>query len=169
MNIQTAGEQRYYDFLEERMKKQRNMDIIWMSILCAALITLVSGADMAIPIGIGIAAIGVILAVKNIRSKKSLERKLDIVGDKKNFFNQLVDAETVELKDLRLLITKEYLLRYKDDLYIYKFSDMKSVEIKGNKLYLIDKEKNRYEVAVNEKGKEESFDTACQLLIVLVS
>ena len=46
---------------------------------------------------------------------------------------------------------------------------MKSVEIKGNKLYLIDKEKNRYEVAANEKGKEESFDTACQLLIVLVS
>ena len=74
-------------------------------------------------------------------------------GNKKKFFNQLVAKDTVEFKDLRLLITNDYLLKYSDDLYIYKFSEMKNVEIKGNRLYLLDYQNKKYEIAVNEKGK----------------
>ena len=38
MAIQTAGEQKYYDFIEERARSLRTGMIIWISLLAAALI-----------------------------------------------------------------------------------------------------------------------------------
>ena len=80
----------------------------------------------------------------------------------------MVDKETVEFKDLRLIITNDFVLKYSDNLYIYKLADMKTVEIKNNKLFVVGYNKEHYEIAVNEKGKENSFDTASQLLAILV-
>ena len=38
MAIQTAGEQKYYDFIEERAKSLRTGMIVWISLLAVALI-----------------------------------------------------------------------------------------------------------------------------------
>ena len=40
MAIQTAGEQKYYDFIEERARSLRTGMIIWISLLAAALIAI---------------------------------------------------------------------------------------------------------------------------------
>ena len=168
MAIETAGEQRYYDFIADRMKKHRVTDISSLSIVFAGFIAFSSEAEAGIFVGLFLVVLACVLTAKNTGSKNALNKKLDIVEDKKKFFNQLVEKSTVEFKDLRLIITNDYVLRYSDDLYIYKLSDMKTVEIKNDKLYIVGYDKKKYEIAVNEKGKENSFDTACQLLVILV-
>ena len=168
MAIETAGEQKYYDFIEERVKKNRIMDIASISIVSAGFIAFTSKEDAGIFIGLFLIVLGIALLIKNAGAKNDLNKKLDIVDDKRKFFRQLVDKETVEFKDLRLIITNEYVLKYSDDLYIYKLADMKTVELKNNRLYIVGYDKEHYEVAVNEKGKENSFDTASQLLAILV-
>lgn len=168
MAIETAGEQRYYFFLEKRMKKHRLMDISSVSLICVAAIAFTSKEELGIFVGLVLSILGIVIAVLSYSSKKSLNKKLDIVGDKKKFFAQLVEKDTVEFKDLNLLITNDYLLKYSDDLYIYKFADMKNVELKNDRLYLVDKNRKRYEIAINQKGNENSFDTACQLLAILI-
>lgn len=168
MTIETAGEQRYYDFMADRMKKHRLTDIGSLSIIFAGFIAFTSKAEEGIFIGLFLCVLGVVLGIRNLGSKKALNEKLNIVDDKKRFFNQLVDKDTVEFKDLRLLITNDYVLKYSDDLYIYKLAAMKSVEIRNDKLFIVDYDKKKYEIARNERGKENSFDTACQLLAILV-
>lgn len=168
MAIESAGEQRYYDFIAPRMKKHRLIDISSLSIICAGFICLTAKAEEGIFIGLFLIVLGISMAVKNMGSKQELNKKLDIVDDKKKFFKQLVDKETVEFKELQLIITNDYVLKYSDDLYIYKLADMKTVEIENNRLYIVGYDKEHYEIAVNEKGKENSFDTASQLLAILV-
>lgn len=168
MAIESAGEQRYYDFIAARMKKHRLTDISSLSIICAGFICFTSKAEEVIFIGLFLIVLGVSIAIKNAGSKQELNRKLDIVDDKKKFFKQLVDKETVEFKDLGLIITNDYVLKFTDNLYIYKLADMKTVEINNNKLFIVGYDKEKYEIAVNEKGKENSFDTASQLLAILV-
>lgn len=168
MAIETAGEQRYYDFIAARVKKHRLIDISSISIICAGFISFTAKAEEGIFIGLFLIVLGISMEIKNIGSKQDLNKKLDIVDDKKKFFKQLVDKETVEFKDLRLIITNDYVLKYSDDLYIYKLADMKTVEIKNNRLYIVGYDKECYEIAVNEKDKENSFDTASQLLAILV-
>ncbi len=168
MAIESAGEKKYYDFIADRMKRHRILDITWMSLICLAFLSLASEVEAAFFLGIMLLILGVAIGISNASSRKALSKKLNVIENKKKFFNQLVAKDTVEFKDLRLLITNDYLLKYSDDLYIYKFSEMKNVEIKGNRLYLLDYQNKKYEIAVNEKGKENSFDTACQLLAILV-
>ena len=43
MEIQTAGQQKYYDFIEERAKSLRLGMIIWISLLAAALLAILAG------------------------------------------------------------------------------------------------------------------------------
>lgn len=168
MTIENAGEQRYYDFIADRMKKHRLIDISSLSIIFAGCIALTSKVEEGIFIGLFLIVLGISLIIKNVGAKQHLNKKLDIVEDKKKFFKQLIDKETVEFKDLRLIITNDYVLKNSDDLYIFKLADMKTVEIKNNRLYIVGYDKERYEIAVNEEGKENSFDTASQLLAILV-
>lgn len=168
MVIETAGEQRYYDFIAARMKKHRLVDIGSLSIVFAGCISLTSKVEEGIFIGLFLIVLGISLLIKNVGAKQQLNKKLDIVDDKKRFFKQLVDKETVEFKDLQLIITNDYVLKNSDDFYIYKLADMKTVEIINDRLYIVGYDKEHYEIAVNEKGKENSFDTASQLLAILV-
>ena len=65
MAIQTAGEQKYYDFIEERARSLRTGMIIWISLLAAALIAVFNSPV----IGAVLAVAGVLLA--RSKSEKS--------------------------------------------------------------------------------------------------
>lgn len=159
MNIQTAGEQKYYDFISERTKSLRLSMIIWASLLAAAFIAALSNIKIGALLGIA----GIVLAVLNVRSQKALKSKLNIIEDKKSFFNQLIAPETVESEEFRLLITADYVLKYKGDVYIYKLSDMEKTEVgiekNGTKhLFLTEKDGSRRELADCLKDDSEEFD-----------
>ena len=79
MAIETAGEQRYYDFIADRIKKHRLMDISCLSIVFAGFIAFTSEADACIFVGLVLIILGVAIAITNTTSKKELSKKLDIV------------------------------------------------------------------------------------------
>ncbi|MDE6937406.1 MAG: hypothetical protein K2P28_04410, partial [Lachnospiraceae bacterium] len=104
MNIQTAGQQKYYDFIEERAKKLRTGMIVWESLLAAALIGMFSDAGIAAVLALA----GGALAMVNIKAQKALKGRLDVVEDQEEFFRQLTDADMAEFENYRLIITKDY-------------------------------------------------------------
>lgn len=165
MNIQTAGEQKYYDFIEERTKNLRMGMIIWVSLLAVAFIASLSNIKVGILLGV----IGGVLAVLNVKSQKALKEKLAGISDRADFFNQLIAPESEESKEYRLLITKDYVLKYKGDVYIYRLADMEKVEVgiekSGTKhLFLTDKSGSRQELAECPKDDGEEFDRVYRIL-----
>lgn len=163
MNIQTAGEQKYYDFIEERAKKLRTGTIVWGSLLAVAFIGMFSDVRL----GVILALAGIALAVMNVKSRQLLGRKLDAVGDKEEFFRQLTDPDLIEIGDYDLIILKDYVLGRKEDVYIYSFADMEKVEVglqgkAGKVLFLTDRQGNRHEIAscMKNDGLQEAFDKA---------
>ena len=114
MNIQTAGEQKYYNYIEAQVKKLRTGMIVWGSLLAVALIGMFSDMRLALIL----AVVGVALAVLNLKSQQALKEKLDVVEDKEEFFRQLTDSESVELKEEQIIITKDYVLLGKDKVNI---------------------------------------------------
>lgn len=167
MEIQTAGEQKYYDFIEERVKQLRTGMIVWGSLLAVAFIGMFSDARLAIVL----AVIGVALAMLNLKSQQALKGKLDVIEDKEEFFRQLTDSDLIEQKDARLMIAKDYLLVMKKDVSIYLFSDMEKVEsqVQGKSqktLSFTDAQGMRHEILSCGKGEKERemFDRACRIL-----
>lgn len=161
MSIQTAGEQKYYDFIEERVKKLRTGMIVWGSLLAVAFIGMFSDARLALIL----AVIGIALAILNLKSQQALKEKLDVIEDKEEFFRQLEDRELIEIKDAHLIILKDYVLVMKEDLFIYPFSEMEKAEegISGKMrktLFLTDRKGVRHEIMScgKEDGKREEFD-----------
>ena len=106
MGIQTAGEQKYYDFIEAQVKRIRTGMIVWGSLLAVALIGMFSD----VLLGSLLAVAGAALAVLNLKSWRDLKEKLDVAEDKEEFFRQLVDPESFELKEEHIIITKDYVL-----------------------------------------------------------
>lgn len=158
MGIQTAGEQKYYDFIGERVKKLRTGMIVWGSLLAVAFIGMFSDARLAIILAVA----GIALAVRNVRSQQALGSKLDAVEDQEEFFRQLEDPGLVELKDARLIIMKDYVLLMKDDVMIYPLSEMEKVEVgvqgkQGKTLFLTDRQGTRHEImsCAEADGKQE--------------
>ncbi len=171
MNIQTAGQQKYYDFIEERAKKLRTGMIIWGSLLAVAFIGMFSDIRIAVIL----ALVGIALAVMNIKSQKALKEKLNVVRDKEEFFLQLTDPDTVEIPEYHLLITKDYTLVRKEDVYIYPLSEMEKIEVGlqkdvGKTLFLTDREGKRHEIisCMKNGGMQEEFDQAYRALNVRV-
>lgn len=170
MVAQTAGEQKYSDFIQERTKSVRMGMIIWASLLAVAFIASFSNIKVGILLGI----VGAALAVLNVKSQNALKSKLDGVEDKQEFYNQLAAPDVLELKEYQLLITKDYVLRNKGDVFIYKIADMAKVEVGIQKegrmsqktLFLTDQKGVRYELASCGRDGDESagFDQAYQLL-----
>lgn len=164
MEIQTAGQQKYYDFIEERAKSLRLGMIIWISLLAAALLAILAGGAL----GYVLAILGAALGVLNIRSQKALKDKLNGI-DKEDFFNQLTETDTVEIPDYRLMITRDYALLYRNEVLIYPLKQMDKVEVgirqQGNyrqkALFLTDHAGRRNEIAVcNHADQERVFDQA---------
>lgn len=169
MEIRTAGQQKYYDFIEERAKSLRLGMIIWISLLAAALLAILAGGML----GYILAVLGAALGVLNIRSQKALRNKLDRIADREDFFNQLIEAETVEIPDYRLIITREYALQYRNEVFIYPLKDMDKVEVgirqqgeyRQKTLFLTDKAGVRNEIAVcGRREQERAFDLAYHML-----
>lgn len=161
MNIQTAGQQKYYDFIQGRAKKLQTGMIVWGSLLAVALIGMFSDVRVSIVL----ALVGIALAVTNMRSQKELKSKLDSIRDKEEFFHQLADSDLIEIPEYRLMIAKEYVLIEQSDIYIYQLADMEKVEVglQGDVkkvLFLTDKNGIRHEIAscVKDDGMQETFD-----------
>ncbi len=155
--IQTAGQQRYYDFISDRAKKVRTGMIVWASLLSLALISLFNN----IVIAIILAVLGAALAASNVKSQKELKGKLDGVRDKEDFFNQLADTDTLSVQEGRILVTKDYVLTYRTDVLIYYIPDMEKVEVglKGDEkkfLYLTEGSGKRHEIMSCVKRAEDS-------------
>ncbi|MCI8939420.1 MAG: hypothetical protein HFH12_05435 [Dorea sp.] len=169
MEIQTAGQQKYYDFIEERAKSLRLGMIIWISLLAAALLAILAGGIL----GYILAILGVSLGALNIRSQMALRSKLDRIPDKEDFFNQLLQTETVEIPEYRLMLTKDYVLLYRNEVFVYLLKDMEKVEVgirqqgeyRQKTLFLTDKAGERNEIAVcGRKEQERAFDLAYHTL-----
>ncbi|MCI9422743.1 MAG: hypothetical protein HFG81_08515 [Dorea sp.] len=168
MSIQTKGQQKYYDFIEERVKKLRTGMIVWGSLLAVALIGMFSDVLLAIIL----AAVGAALAILNLKSQKALNEKLNVVEDREEFFRQLASSDLLEFKAARLIIMKDYLLQMKEDVFIYPFSEMEKVEVGiqgkvGKTLFLTDRQGARHEImsCMKDDGKQEEFDKVYGALI----
>lgn len=168
MMVQTAGEQKYADFIQEKSKSTRMGMIIWISLLAVAFIASLSNIKVGILLGI----VGAALGVLNVKSQKSLRKKLDGIEDKEEFFNQLIAEDAVELPQYRLLIAQDYVLKFKGDVFIYKIADMDKVEVGIQKeghnpqkvLFLTGKDGVRHEIAACGKEKDDGFDRAYDVL-----
>ncbi len=122
--IQTAGQQKYYDFISDRVKKVRTSMIVWASLLSLALISLFNNIIIALILALAAAA----LAIPNIRAQKELKEKLEKIPDKEEFFRQLADPDLLSAEDGRVLISKDYVLVYKKDISVYYIPDMEKAE-----------------------------------------
>ncbi len=155
--IQTAGQQRYYDFIEDRAKKVRTGMIVWSSLLCLALISLFHNIVIAVIL------VGAALAVSNMKSQKELKGKLDAISDKEEFFRQLTSPDVQTAQDGHVLVAKDYVLTYKTDVHIYCILDMEKVEvgIQGNMkkyLFLTDSQGRRHEIMSCMRTAEDSAE-----------
>ncbi len=170
MVAQTAGEQKYSDFIQERAKTVRMGMIVWASLLAVAFIASLSNIKVGILLGI----VGAALAFLNVRSQHALKSKLDGIEDKQEFYNQLAAPDVLELKEYQLLIAKDYVLKIKGDVFVYSIADMGKVEVGVQKeghmsqktLFLTDKKGVRHEIASCGRDGDENggFDRAYQLL-----
>ena len=157
--IQTAGQQRYYDFIEDRAKKVRTGMIVWSSLLCLALISLFHN----IVIAVILALVGAALAVSNMKSQKELKGKLDAISDKEEFFRQLTSPDVQTAQDGHVLVAKDYVLTYKNDVHIYCILEKEKVEvgIQGNMkkyLFLTDSQGRRHEIMSCMRTAEDSAE-----------
>ena len=170
MSIQTAGEQKYYEFIQERAKNIRMGMIVWVSLLAVAVISFSGDKRIAVILAVA----GLLLAAVNIKSQTVLKKKLDVVADRASFYNQLIANDAVELPGLHLMVTNEYVLSGSSDISIYRLADMKKVEVgiqdggyKPHKsLFLTDHSGERHEVAScpKDSGLEEDFNQAYEVL-----
>ena len=123
MAIQTAGEQKYYDLIEEKAKKMRTAMIIWISFLALALISVFSN----ILLGAVFGALGVFLAVRNRKEQKEMDKELERAGDKTEFFNQLIAPDALEVPDFQLIVTRDYIVQCtREKLYIRPRSEIRA-------------------------------------------
>lgn len=160
MKIQTAGEQKYQDFIRERSTRIRTGMIIWESLICIALIC--GFTDIRITLILGVLGVG--LAVVILKAQRSLREKLDGIEDKEEFYRQLTAPDIFEIKAPHLLIVRDYVLVYQNDVYVYALKDMEKLEVgicsDGKTLFLTDKNQKRHELISTKKGvtSQEDFD-----------
>ena len=166
--IQTAGEQKYYDFISDRVKQARTGMIVWASLLSLALISLFNNIVIALILALA----GASLAVVNVRSQQQLKEKLDHIADKEEFFCQLGAPDVLTAPDGHVLVTKDYVLTGKGDISIYYIPDMEKVEVglKGHtkkSLFLTDRQGIRHEImtCAQNTGASKEFDAVYQTLL----
>lgn len=165
MAIQTAGEQKYYDLVEEKVKSLRTAMIVGISFLALALISMFSNIVLGILLGI----VGAFLTAKNIRQQKEMNGQLEKLEDKEQFFRQLIASDTQEIRELGLLVTKDYVVQCsREELYIRSRNEIKSAQIlkeRGRQiLILTDGKGKRHEAARTKGRKDAAFQKACKVL-----
>lgn len=153
MRIQTAGEQKYYDFIQERANRQQTGMIVWGSILAVAFISIFSN----IAVAAALAAAGILIATWNLKARRELGAVLEAVGDKEEFFRQLTAPDTVEIPDCHVIITRDYILAGKEKIVVLAIADVKKIEKRtheGTKktVCLTDQQGRHYEIASAKRG-----------------
>lgn len=160
MKVQTAGEQKYQDFIRERESRIRTGMIIWESMICIALIC--GFSDIRVTLILGVLGVG--LAIVILKAQRDLRGKLDGIEDKEEFYRQLTAPDILEIAAPHLLAARDYVLVYRNDVYVYRLKDMEKLEvgIQGNSktLFLTDKNGSRHELISTRKGEtsQEDFD-----------
>lgn len=151
MRIQTAGEQKYYDCIEQKAKSLRTGMIIWISLLALAFIASLSD----IRVGLPLAAAGALLALRNLRGQDRLRKKLAGIADRDAFYNQLIAPDAAELPKCGLLITRDYVLSFRKDVELYFLGDLEKAELRGGQLVLTERSGKEH-VIPGCSGKEET-------------
>ena len=166
--IQTAGEQKYYDFISDRVKQVRTGMIVWASLLSLALISLFNNIVIAFLLALS----GAALAVVNVKSQRELKEKLAHISDKEDFFRQLEAPDVLMVQDGHMLVTKDYVLIDRTDITIYYIPDMEKVEVglKGHtkkSLLLTDRQGVRHEImtCAQNSGASKEFDAVYRMLL----
>lgn len=161
MKIETAGQQKYYNFIEDRVKRLTTTRIVWVSLMCVALICSFSNMKIAAILGVA----GALLAVLNTRSIKALDSKLEKLPDQKDFFRQITAPRNLELPEAHIIVMKDYVLVTKNDVMILQLSDMEKMEVGmvqdvQKTLFLTDKAGKRHEIisTIKGDGMQETFD-----------
>lgn len=161
MAIETAGQQKYADLTAKRIKSLQTGMIVWISLLCVALICSFNNIMLAAILGV----IAVVYAVINTKGRKEFNRKLDGMKDKDEFFRQLAAPDALELKEEQLIIARDYVVLVDADVHIYDLNKMAKVEVgkQGNikkTLFLTDTEGKRHAIISTTKGdgKQKKFD-----------
>ena len=161
MAVETAGQQKYADLAEKRIKSLQTGMIVWISLLCVALICSFNNIKLAAILGI----VGVAYAVLNTKSRKEFKNKLNGIKDKEEFFRQLVARDALELKDEQLIIAKDYVVTVDSDIHIYDLNQMEKVEVgkQGDvkkTLFLTEPDGTRHAVisATKGDGRQKEFD-----------
>lgn len=161
MAIETAGQQKYADLAEKRIKSLQTGMIVWISLLCVALICSFSNIKLAAVLGI----IGIVYAVLNMRGRKEFKNKLNGIKDKEEFFRQLAAPDALELKEEQLIAAKDYVVVVDADIHIYDLDQMAKVEV-GKQgeikktLFLTEPDGTRHPVISTTKGdgRQKEFD-----------
>lgn len=170
MRIQTAGEQKYFDIVQERVKTIRTGMIIWVSLLAVALI---AGSSNLI-IGGCAGFVGLFLAYTNVKAQIEMKKKLSHISDQTAFYNQLISPEAIEIPAFHMVITNEYVVSAKDDVFIFRKEELQAVEVgvqtsvynPRKVLFVTGKDGQRHEVAAITKDSslEHSFSQVYELL-----
>ncbi len=161
MAIETAGQQKYADLTAKRIKSLQTGMIVWISLLCLALICSFNNIMLAAILG----CVGLALAVLNTKSRKEFNRKLDGIKDKEGFFRQLAAPDVLELKEEQVLVTKDYVVTVDTDVWVYDLNQMEKVEVgkQGNvkkTLFLTEPNGKRHTILSTTKGdgRQREFD-----------
>lgn len=167
MKIQTAGQQKYYDFMKERATRLETGRIVWVSMLGVAFISALSN----IMIGVVLGAIGIFLAAANHNSRKALMKCLDGVKDREDFFWQLSAPDLLEYPLVHVMISKDYVLTDQSVPEILRIEDMEKIEVGKQQdikkvLFLTDPQGGRHEIVscVKGDGLQETFDEIYETL-----
>lgn len=105
------------------------------------------------------------------KSKKRINRKLDRVKDKEEFYRQLAAPDVLELKEEQLLIAKDYVVTVDTDVEIYDLNQMEKLEVgkQGNikkTLFLTEPDGKRHAILSTTKGdgRQRAFDQVYERL-----
>ena len=161
MAIETAGQQKYADLTAKRIKSLQTGMIVWISLLCLALICSFSNLMLAAILG----CVGLVSAVLNTKARKEFNRKLDGIKNKNEFYRQLAAPDVLELKDEQVLIAKDYVVTVDADVWVYDLHHMEKVEVgkQGNvkkTLFLTEPNGKRHAILSTTKGdgRQREFD-----------
>lgn len=80
MAIETAGQQKYADLAAKRIKSLQTGMIVWISLLCVALICSFNNIKLAAILGV----IAIAYAVLNMKGRKEFKNKLNRIKTRKN-------------------------------------------------------------------------------------
>ena len=96
----------------------------------------------------------------------------DQIEDKEEFFRQLTAPDVAEFPNCHVIIARDYILVFNDDIFIYAFADMEKVEagIQGEVkkvLFFADRQGKRHEIISTAKGDgmRKEFDRVYETLM----